>query len=481
MNKLMKKLMAGIAAITMVLAMGITAFAAEPRIGDITVNKAIKNAVYTAYKVFDVTYSGTDNSNVSYTLMDNIDYAQISGFTNTFDTYTNGGLTYVTAKTGKTGEDVAQVFTKEILETKFSVADSVTNTDGAQSVTLKTGYAGYYVIVSSVGGKNALTIDTAHPTASVDSKVDSTPTIPEDGGKKINGKTVTTMQVGDSAPFTLTFNATNYKVENKQSTPINEYTVTDTANGFDLNNLTDFSVTVNGEAYSITGKEISHKVEFSTDGLQTLTVRIPWDQTTYPSPSTVVISYKAKLTNKNIAKDSTNSFTVDQIPGKNPIIHTYNYQINITKTDEATNKALSGAKFVLVKKDENNKITSYYKKDTGTGAVSWVNAKTDATEVTTDDNGNANFSGLAAGKYYLVETEAPDGYNLAADKEVELSEIDSALSDTASLTVNSSVKDKAGATLPSTGGMGTTIFYALGAALAIGAGVILVTRKRLSK
>ncbi|MBQ1270265.1 MAG: LPXTG cell wall anchor domain-containing protein, partial [Clostridia bacterium] len=75
--------------------------------------------------------------------------------------------------------------------------------------------------------------------------------------------------------------------------------------------------------------------------------------------------------------------------------------------------------------------------------------------------------------YTLVETEAPVGYNMLT-KPVEVEEVK------ADNTTVVDVENKTGIELPSTGGIGTTIFYALGAVMVIGAGVLLVAKKRMS-
>ena len=51
----------------------------------------------------------------------------------------------------------------------------------------------------------------------------------------------------------------------------------------------------------------------------------------------------------------------------------------------------------------------------------------------------------------------------------------------ASDTLGANVVNKSGSTLPETGGIGTTIFYVLGSLLVVGAGVVLITRKRMGK
>ena len=123
------------------------------------------------------------------------------------------------------------------------------------------------------------------------------------------------------------------------------------------------------------------------------------------------------------------------------------------------------------------------------------------TAVKNDEGTTFTFSGLDDGKYRLTETTTPAGYNtidpieftITAEHEVEsdnpaLTSL-SGNAETGEITFTSSTEDgslstdvvnKAGATLPETGGMGTTLFYVAGAGLVLVAVVLLITRKRMN-
>lgn len=142
-------------------------------------------------------------------------------------------------------------------------------------------------------------------------------------------------------------------------------------------------------------------------------------------------------------------------------------------------------------KDEDGRITKQYKQiQKVINSTTTEEAQVAATGVS-DANGNISFVGLYEGTYTLTEIKAPEGYNLlAAPLTVvitfdEANERWSATVDGVDVnmdsgSINYNVENNAGVVLPSTGGIGTTIFYVIGGILVVGAGVLLVTKKRMS-
>ena len=132
------------------------------------------------------------------------------------------------------------------------------------------------------------------------------------------------------------------------------------------------------------------------------------------------------------------------------------------------------------KDDEGSVIDGNYK-ITGWVEMTGDKVPTEAATFVTPENGKLDIDGLDLGTYYLRETKAPDGYNLLADP-IEITIVDnaggSALAPKVEIPVEY-VENSSGVELPSTGGMGTTIFYTLGGLLAVGAVVLLVTKKRV--
>lgn len=188
----------------------------------------------------------------------------------------------------------------------------------------------------------------------------------------------------------------------------------------------------------------------------------------------------------------------------------FTYELDLTKVDKTSQAALTGAKFKLQATDGEhaNKYAVLTAVDGTPGAykvTSWVDSADDATAFENASGNTFAVIGLDSGKYNLYETAAPAGYKVPTepfaleitattknDQDWDSFEANNALTaltikvGTADATdgdldkgsVSAKIENTSGSTLPSTGGIGTTIFYVAGGVLVVGAGVLLITKKR---
>ena len=258
--------------------------------------------------------------------------------------------------------------------------------------------------------------------------------------------------------------------------------------------------------------------------------------------SIIIVEYSATLTEAAVIAKPGNTNTVKLEYSINPntsgdpsgdtgetpgdTVYVFTYELDGTKVDGQTpNKTLKDAQFVLYRvkgegepntDGENNTPTNVeYAEVTEGKLTGWTDNRETAigTEdvkgtgiVESDENGLFVISGLDAGTYYLEEVKAPAGYNLLKDPvkltiDAEISEGDAEANQPPTIgkldlitegengeaptpgdkdngTVSLEVQNNMGALLPSTGGMGTTLFYIAGAALVLAAGVLLMMKRR---
>ncbi len=235
---------------------------------------------------------------------------------------------------------------------------------------------------------------------------------------------------------------------------------------------------------------------------QTITVTLVSDYVLANQSKTVEITYSA-VVNSNALNQERESNSVHIKYSNNPadsnstantvdnVVYIYNFDTVINKVDGADEtKKLEGAEFILYKENK-NKEKLYYTWDETKKIVGWVTDETAATRATTNDQGAASFKGIDATTYYLEEVKAPDGYNtLEGPEEVMMGahadgiKTGDMVDTNAPLNGNryqyiSQIKNNKGTVLPSTGGIGTTIFYVVGGLLMVGAAILLITKKRM--
>lgn len=218
--------------------------------------------------------------------------------------------------------------------------------------------------------------------------------------------------------------------------------------------------------------------------------------------ATITVTYTAHLNDKayvNIAGGSTSNInkvyltysnnpkdesSIGKTPESTPV-YVYTYQLNNTKhQDTEKGPALEGACFRLYSDEActDQSEVQLYQKDGFYYPIKDVLGK-EAVEMKSAANGTFNVKGLDAGTYYLKEITPPDGYSACKEIPVTI-KADHSRNDQVNLEgsnlTNDIVNIKAGGiTLPSTGGIGTTLFYVVGGGLMVAAIVLLVTKKRM--
>ncbi len=198
----------------------------------------------------------------------------------------------------------------------------------------------------------------------------------------------------------------------------------------------------------------------------------------------ITITYSAKVNKDALTYEPENNTaylsygnapTQDKTPDE--VTHSYSAKISVLKKDGA-GAPLEGAGFKLYKFDTDGTTKLYYHLvDTSTPhTVSW-GAKADGDQhVSAATTGIVPaFLGLNDGTYYLEETQTPSGYNTAPDTQIVINGTDYTQEN---LEKAATVVNNAGSTLPSTGGIGTTIFYIVGAVLVLGAAAVILARRK---
>ena len=490
--KYMKKLMALLAALTLALAMAVPAFAESGTAsnnGTITIDNAVTGTTYKAYRIFDLESYDTEKNAYSYKL--NKNWEDFPTYSTTIDSNTVSAADFFSVNSAGYIEwkdekkDAGADFAK--LAKAFAVANNIacdkTETASSAKVTFTDLTLGYYLVDTSLG--SLCSLDTTATSVTIKEKNSDT-TIEKKivitGDEKVDSNSA---GIGDTVNFSITITVKdgapkNYVLHDKLSgLTFDPASLKVVRGGTALTLGTDYTLVTtpaDGDSFD---------VKFTEDILKTNDVVVVTYSATVAKDAAIVgagNTNKAKL--EYNGKHSTEEETT-----------TYVWKLNVHKYAlDSTNKevALSGAKFVLYRMDSG---TQKYATLTGDKIAGWVTNKGDATTLETSGEGDILIEGLNVGTYYLEETEAPAGYNkLAEPIEVEITATTSVTSVSETVqyknlsepsyktATDATVKvlNKAGTQLPSTGGIGTTLFYVIGGGLMAVAAVLLVAKKRMN-
>ncbi len=520
-----KRLVSLLLTMVMLLAMGVTSAFAAGSNGSITITNATVGKEYSVYKVFDLTYSTNDDgtTNVAYTYTKNgandtfLDALQGEGSPFALVETTTSGVYSVTLADGKVASDVSTFLTTQ--QDKLTAATTATAT--GSELTFDGLAYGYYFVTSEVG--TVLTIDSTLPNVNV---IDKNQKPDWDNGDDKPGKVIidangnkvseNTVNYGDTVDFSVAINATAY-VGDKQVT---YYYITDTlAAGFSA--AQNIKVYVNGEEKTLTD-DYTIKIVEHQDGTHTFTVTVPYAKS-YGANSVIDVKYSATVLNTALLAGNGNlnkaNFTYDTKTPSDPTpdpkpdpsfptenektTTTYVYALGIVKVDPEGN-TLQGAEFSVTDADD----STIYATATGTkGVYEYCTEGTEGAvkQFATDDMGVLVIKGVKAGSYKVTEQIAPKGYNLLQGSTTVEATLKGEYTKTVTTYIDENGKvteeitettkeytasenvaglvivNNKGTELPSTGGMGTTLFYALGGVLVVGAAVLLVVKKRMGR
>ena len=524
--KRMKKIMALMLAAIMMMAMSVTAFAAEGATGThtLTVNvkttepaQNLKGQTINLYKLFDVTESGEgQNKNYAYTV--NETYKKtLATVLNIAETSKDEDFAAAVTKLGSDNatevQNFANTFTTKALEGKLEA----TTTSGKITEENKTSYtfnnlaAGYYLVYVT-GGKeiqsSLVTVDADTNTVNLKTEAPSITKIADKETVSIGQ--VVKYTVTGSIPDTTGYAEYVYKIHDELSTGLDF--VNDAAGTALEEGATTVTVAVafgEGSTDASTAPttatlDSTNKRKMSLD----LSAWVKANQTNNKGKE-FTVTYYAKV-NKDAIVTEKNKAQLEygNKPGETTTttpseVKTPTYPLDILKVKKDSNpeEILAGAHFTLyasttegtideskpikVTKDEDGKYS--YAADQASTDPSVI---TDMVTVATKFEGtgyNLHINGLAAGTYYLKETKAPEGYNKLTDAiKVTITKSTTADENDWTLTVDKGtvdgkivkVENSTGSLLPSTGGRGAIAFAVIAALLVFGVAVSFIRDKR---
>ena len=491
--KLVKKMLVITFTFMMIVGMGTNVKAMEESQtdtkGTITVSNVLEGHTYKLYKILNLeSYSyesgKAEEGNYAYTLTgdkwDN--FVKTNSGEGKFFTITDNK--YVTFNEGEAAT-LAKEAIKFAENKNLEISITPTKEENGNLVFSNLDL-GYYLVDSSVGALCNLT--TTNPTVTIQEK-NGTPTVVKqvkedstnifdsnntaDIGQTVEFQTTITAQAGahnyvlhDKMSEGLTFDKASVTVVLKKNS---EAQVTTLASPKDY----VIKTTELGETDSI----CTFHIEFTEEFCNSLNAD---DQ--------IIVSYSATLNENAVIGDAGNNNDTwlkygDGTDTAHSSTSTYTFKLPVFKYTGTEKKGLGKAKFTLKNANGSDSIkfvkVSDATEDTElTYRVAKTGEENTVTEITTPSSGKFTIQGLDADTYLLTEEEQPKGYNKLASPITVVIEANGKVKIDTSYVSVVEVENKTGTILPSTGGMGTTIIYMVGAILVIGSGIVLLSKKK---
>ena len=491
--KLVKKMLAITFTFMMIVGMSTNVKAMEESQtdtkGTITVTNVPESHTYKLYKILNLeSYSyesgKAEEGNYAYTLAGNAwdNFVKTNSGAGKFFTITDNK--YVTFNEGE-----AATLAKEAI--KFAEDNNLgfitTSTkDSAGNFVFSDLDLGYYLVDSSVGALCNLT--TTNPTVTIQEK-NGMPTVvkqvKEDSTNAFDSSN--TADIGQTVEFQTTITAQagahNYVLHDKMSEGLT-FGSDSVAVVLKKNSEAQATTLASPKDYVLKTAELGE-----TDSICTFHIEFTEEFcNSLNADDQIIVSYSATLNENAVIGDAGNKNDTwlkygDGTDTAHSSTSTYTFKLPIFKYTGVEKKGLGKAKFTLKNANGSDSIkfvkVSDATEDTElTYRVAKTGEENTVTEITTPSSGKFTIQGLDADTYHLTEKEQPKGYNKLASPITVVIETDGKVKIDTSYVSVVEVENKTGTILPSTGGMGTTIIYMVGAVLVIGSGIVLLSKKK---
>ena len=507
--KKMKKIMALMLAAIMMMAMSVTAFAAGTTCS-LTVNakggQNLKGQTINLYKLFDVTESNSgETTNYAYTVNDTYK-AALAGVLNIPETSKDEEFAAAVTKLGADNtngvQNFANAFTTKALEGKLeatATSGKITEDSNKTSYTFNNLTVGYYLVYVT-GGKeiqsSLVTVDASTNTVNLKTEAPSINKTADKGTAEIGQ--VVKYTVTGAIPDTTGYDQYQYIIHDTLSKGL-DFVNDETGTACEGNSV-KVTVAFTGATDASTAPTTA---TIDTDNSKKMSLDLSaWvkaNQTNKGKEFTVTyyakVNKDAEVTNNNKASLEYGNNPSDTTTTTPSEAKTNTYPLDINKTKAGSEEKLAGAKFRLYSSEADAKANDAAKAIKVSPVVEGVagNYVVDPASTTAEFESvksiegkgyNLHINGLEAKDYWLVEIQAPEGFNKLTDPiKVTITKDGDAewtvkKNDTLEDDKIIDVENSTGSLLPSTGGMGTIIFAVIAAILVLGVAVSFIRDKR---